>query len=387
MQGRFSRGRSGGQSALASPGALRYASVMGIISSLLLLASAQVAAEPLPAEIHNFGDWVVTCDNGLRCEAVSLAPDKVPTLVGEEPAANQEDLNSWDVFGVMRMEREPAAAAPLVITVSDFEGVPAKLLQYGEALDVRFERAGEDEWRVVAASQRDFLDRFFTDPLVLQDAAGKTLAWFATPGARGAVTYMEERQGRLRTPSSVTRFGRRPLSVIPAPPAVPVVQVAARTTERPLMIPKRRLEAARREFGCTQEEIGAASADESLAALGGGRTLILMGCGAGAYNYNSLVLIATREGNAIRIVPARFDVTRDPIEGEPDPKGFFVTNAGFDPATMSISEWAKGRGLGDCGTAATYAWDGQSFRLVEQNEMSECRGTLELLTTWRAQAR
>jgi hypothetical protein len=54
---------------------------------------------------------------------------------------------------------------------------------------------------------------------------------------------------------------------------------------------------------------------------------------------------------------------------------------------MSISEWAKGRGIGDCGTAATYAWDRQSFRLVEQKEMSECRGTLELLTTYRAQRR
>jgi hypothetical protein len=387
MQRRFSRGRSGGQSALASPRVLRYASVMGIISSLLLLASAQVTAEPMPAEIHNFGDWVVTCDNGLRCAAVSLAPDQVPTLAGEEPAANAEDINSWDVFGVMKMEREPAAQAPLVITVSDFEGVPAKLLQYGEALNVRIERAGEDAWRVVPADQKDFLDRFFSEPMVLQDAAGKTLAWIATPGGRGALLYMEERQGRLRTPSSVTRPGRRPLSVIPPSPAVPIVQVAPRATEKPLTIPARRLEAARREFGCTQEEIGAASADQSYGALGGGRTLLLMGCGAGAYNYNSLVLIASRQGNDIRIVPAQFDVTRDPIEGEPDPKGFFVTNAEFDPATMSIGEWAKGRGLGDCGTAATYAWDGQSFRLVEQKEMSECRGTLELLTTYRAQRR
>ena len=360
---------------------------MGIISSLLLLASAQVTAEPMPAEIHNFGDWVVTCDNGLKCSAVSLAPEQVPTPAGQEPAANQEELNSWELFGVMRMEREPAAQAPLVITISDFEGKPAKLLQYSEALNVRFEPAGEGEWRVVPADGKEFLDRFFSEPLVLQDAAGKTLAWFGTPGGRGAVTYMEERQGRLRTPTSLARPGRRPLSVIPAPPALPIVQVAPGTTDGPLTIPKRRLDAARREFGCTADEVGAASADETLAALGGGRTLLLMGCGAGAYNYNSLVLVASREGNAIRIVPARFDVTRDPIEGEPDPKGFFVTNAEFDPATMSISEWAKGRGLGDCGTAATYAWDGQSFRLVEQKEMSECRGTLELLTTYRAQRR
>lgn len=360
---------------------------MGVLSSFLLLASAQVSAEPFPAEIHNFGDWVVACDNGMRCESLSLAPEKVPTLLGAEPAANQEEISPVELFGVMKMERAPGAEAPLVITISDFEGVPAKLLQYGEALEVRFERAGEGEWRIVPANPQEFLDRFFVEPLVLQDAAGKTLAWFATPGGRNALLYMEERQGRLRTPTSLTRPGRRPLSVIPAPTALPVVQVAPRTPERPLIIPAGRITAARREFGCTVDEVGAASADERYWALGGGRTLLLMGCGAGAYNYNSLVLIASRGGNDIRIVPAPFDVSRDPIEGEPDPKGFFVTNADFDPATMSISEFAKGRGLGDCGTAATYAWDGRSFRLVEQHEMTECRGTLELLTTYRAERR
>lgn len=360
---------------------------MGFISSLLLLASAQAAAEPFPAEIHNFGDWVVACDNGLRCQAVSLAPEQIPTLAGDEPGTTREEASPWDLFGVMKMERGPAADAPLVITITDFEGTPAKLLQYSEALDVRLEPAAEGEWRVIPANYKEFTDRFFSDPMVLQDAAGKTLAWFATPGGRGALLYMDERQGRLRTPTSLVRPGRRPLSAIPAPPALPVVQVAPRTTEKPLTIPASRLTAARREFGCTEEEVGAVSADQSYGALGGGRTLVLMGCGAGAYNFNSLVLIAWREGREIRIAPARFDLTRDPIEGEPDPKGFFVTNAEFDPATMSISEWAKGRGLGDCGTAATYAWDGQSFRLVEQKEMSECRGTLELVTTYRAEPR
>ena len=356
-------------------------------STLLMLLAVQAIAEPMPAEIHNFGDWTVACDNGLRCQAASLAPEQVPALAGAEPAANAQEISSWDLFGVMTMERAPAAEAPLVITIGDFEGQPAKLLQYGEALDVRFEPAGEGKWRVVPANMREFTDRFFAEPMVLQDVAGRTLAWFATPGGRGALLYMEERQGRLRTPSSHTRPGRRPLTVIPAAPALPAIRAAPYTTDGPLTIPAQRLAAARREFGCSLEEVGASGTEEQMAALGGGRTLLLMGCGAGAYNVSSLVLIASRESNTIRIAPARFDVTRDPIDGEPDPKGFFVTNAEFDAATMSIREWAKGRGLGDCGTAASYAWDGQAFRLVEQKEMSECRGTLELLTTWRADIR
>jgi hypothetical protein len=144
---------------------------------------------------------------------------------------------------------------------------------------------------------------------------------------------------------------------------------------------------ARREMGCTAADVGTNATEASTYALGNGRTLIMMGCGAGAYNVTGLPLIAWRDGNAIRIEAAPFDVSEPPVEGEPEPKGFFLVNADFDPATMSISAWAKGRGIGDCGTSATYAWDGQRFRLTRQNEMSECRGTMELLTTWRAEVR
>jgi hypothetical protein len=113
----------------------------------------------------------------------------------------------------------------------------------------------------------------------------------------------------------------------------------------------------------------------------------MMACGAGAYNYQSIPLIASQDGRNIRIVPALFDVYREPTEGEPDPKGYYVTNAEFDEATLTIGEYAKGRGIGDCGVAARYVWDGQAFRLIEQREMSECRGSREMLTTWRAEVR
>lgn len=384
MKARFSRGAGSGQSALARRGKLRYASVMAIIASLLLLASVQVIAEPLPAEIHNFHDWVVTCDNGLRCEAVSLAPDKVPTLAGEEPAANQDEINSWDLFGVMKMVREPAAGAPLVITVSDFEGTPAKLLQYGDPLAVRFEPAGDGEWRLVTADQRDFLERLYGEPVVLQDAAGKTLAWFAPTGATGALVYMDERQGRLGTPTSLLRAGMRPASVIPSALALPVIAAAPRTNERPLAIPPTRLAEVRRSLGCLASEMGGED-NADTAALGNGRTLVLMSCGAGAYNYNSVPLIAWREGQEIRIEEARLDVPKS--EGVDEKLRYYLTNSEWDPDRRMIHEYAKGRGLGDCGVRSSYVWTGDIFRLAEQEEMSECRGTFEYLTTWRAEVR
>ena len=39
-----------------------------------------------------------------------------------------------------------------------------------------------------------------------------------------------------------------------------------------------------------------------------------------------------------------------------------------------LSSFDKGRGLGDCGVSADWAWDGKTFRLVEYRFMGDCRG-------------
>jgi hypothetical protein len=364
---------------------------MNLIASVLLLASAQVsAADPLPAESHMFKDWIVACDNGLTCQAVSLVPE--PTAAELESAQltvgtpAHPEVDPSERFGVLRLERAAGPDAPLQLLLTDFQGTPARLTVHDNALEARFTEV-EDGWRIEPANPAAFLDALYSGTMVVKDASGRTLSEIALDGIWSALIYMDERQGRLGTPSAAIRRARRPNSSVPPAPALPVVQVAPRTTERALQIPAARMMAARREMGCTVEEVGITAQEADTYALGNGRTLIMMGCGSGAYNANALPLIAWREGSAIRIVAAPFDVSHDPIEGEPEPKGFFVTNADFDPATMVISHWAKGRGIGDCGTTASYAWDGQRFRLIEQSEMSECRGTMERLVTWRAQTR
>ena len=39
-----------------------------------------------------------------------------------------------------------------------------------------------------------------------------------------------------------------------------------------------------------------------------------------------------------------------------------------------LGVFAKGRGIGDCGQAERWAWDGRQFRLVERFELNDCRG-------------
>ena len=371
---------------------------MTMIASLLLAAVQPAAANaPFPAEVFTFTDWAVACDNGNRCEAVSLVPEHpdadadTPAPAAGQPAAGQAQAapaedDPWARFGVLKFERGPEADAPLMITISDFEGTPARLLQYSTPVEARITRVEEGVWRVEPANLRAFVDALYSGSLEVQDANGRKLSELALNGAWGALLYMDERQGRLGTPTAALRRGRRPLSIIPAPPALPVVVAAPRTTERPLVIPAARIAEVRRQYECRTEDVGG-EASQDTAALGNGRTLIMLSCGAGAYNFSSMPLIAWRDGGAIRIEPARVDVERD-YDPDADQGGeadkFLVTNADFDAATMSINEYAKGRGLGDCGVSASYVWDGTMFRLTEQSEMSECRGTMEFLTTWRA---
>ena len=349
----------------------------------LLLAAAAVQDAPAPSEIHNFHDWVVTCDNGLRCQAVSLVPEE--TRGAEPNAAQEEEQFPWERYAILRLERGPEANAPLDIAILDFEGTPARLVQYGSPLEgVSFAPIAEGEWRLQAADLPEFIQRLYVEKMTIQDAGGRTLGELAVHGAHGALLYMDERQGRLNTGTSYIRPGNRPVSVIPPAPPLPVVTVAPPTDERPLAIPAARIAAVRRSNGCLASEIGGPE-EERTYALGNGRTLILLSCGAGAYNYNSVPLIARRDGRGIRIEGARLDVP--PHEGVDETPRYYLTNAEWDPERRMIHEYAKGRGLGDCGVRSSYAWTGEIFRLVEQEEMSECRGTYFYLTTWRAEVR
>ena len=103
---------------------LRYASLMALVSSLLLLASAQVsaAADPLPSEIHNFKDWVITCDNTLRCEATSLVPElnaeeqeEASRVVGTPAEATRRD--PWERFGALNLQRRHAGLSQFIVNL------------------------------------------------------------------------------------------------------------------------------------------------------------------------------------------------------------------------------------------------------------------------------
>lgn len=90
--------------------------------------------------------------------------------------------------------------------------------------------------------------------------------------------------------------------------------------------------------------------------LGGGKRLVLVLCMQGAYQGSSIAYAV--EGAAppwLLMFPTWDDKRIAPSA--------FVTEADYDPATKQMTSFAKGRGLGDCGSLGTWRWTGTAFAL------------------------
>jgi hypothetical protein len=327
----------------------------------LLLAAA--AAVPQPAELKTFQDWTVGCDNGGACHAVALMPE------------------DWPDDGLtMSVRRGPEAGAqPVLAFEIGADSNAAAVSADGKRLPVRLIGA-EGQTRVAPADSAAMIGALRSAArLQLQAADGKPLGTVSLKGASAALLYMDEKQRRTGTATALVRPGTRPAAGLTAPP-LPVVTARPLSSARPLALTAAGLAALRRKHGCTIDEVGGPDEAES-AALGPAETLLLLACGSGAYNISYVPFVLRRGPGPVRAELAAFDLKPAwwAEEGKP-----MLVNAGWDKESGLLTSFAKGRGVGDCGTSASYAWDGRAFRLVEQAEMGECRGSVDYITTWRA---
>lgn len=339
---------------------------------MTLLLSLLLALQPAPAptEPRTFGDWIVGCDNGRRCTAIGLHP---------EAADYQRDRPANLII-----EREAGPDGAVLLAMEGFEGTAPERLQLdGAAVDATI-GSGEADSVIVPRNGAAFLEALRNGQRLDGFAADGTLvASFSLRGLSAAMLVMDEAQRRIGTTTALVRRGSRPASAVPAAPALPVVRLAPRTTEAPIAIPQARLRQLMREAQCDEADLE--RSEDRTSPLGGGATLLLLPCGSGAYNFSSVPFVVRRQGSRLAIAPAQFDTALNQLEQEEGHR--LLVNAGYDRANRMLEEFTKGRGLGDCGTRATYGWDGQRFRLLNRQEMPECRGSINYVTTWRAQAR
>ena len=332
---------------------------------MLVAVLLAAAAVPQPGELKTFSDWTVGCDNGRACHAVGLVPEEWPEealtmAVRRGPEAGAAPVVTFEVGDDSRATAIAADGRRLSARLIPFEGVarvqPADTAAVVEALK--------------QASRLEVLA-----------ADGTSLGTVSLKGATAALLYMDEAQKRIGTVGALVRKGDA--ATAPPTPPLPVVRSAPAAQGAAMALSKARLAALRREAGCTIEEVGGPDFAE-VSALDSSATLVLLSCGSGAYNVSYVPYVARRGAKGPVLKLADFDIARSWWGEEVHP---VLINAEWDPKRRLLTSFSKGRGLGDCGVGQDFAWDGTRFRLVQQIEMGECRGSVDYITTWRAEVR
>jgi hypothetical protein len=331
---------------------------MRLALAILLLAAAPAPIPRGPAVLDR-KDWIAACDNTLACTVMALAPDG--------PGRAYLSLSRGG---------EPLAAPVLtavVYTDADRDLEVVRLRARGFEADLPA-RAEEDE---LIAQTKDpvvilsFLRLLAGEAKTLVLEADKTAVSLDLSGGQEALGFIDERQGRVGSVTALVRRGPRPAAALaPAPPA-PVYTAAPRGSAveiRPAALPKSLLQRPELKM-CEKESL--ANADARAAwRLGPDLVLWSVPCASSSYNLRSAFFLSDEKGQGAR--PAPIPPVSPGTEGAQPPSS--LLNADFDPKTMVLSAFEKGRALGDCGALARFLWTGRAFEPLEVDYMPECRG-------------
>lgn len=324
-----------------------------------------------PNKLATFKDWTVGCDNGLACQAVALMDDG--------PAEGALS---------MVVTRPAGATAPLKIAMSGFT---AKSDRFRIVVDGRvadtgtmrvgaeaIELSGTDAVKVARALARGKAMR-------LIDGSGADLGGASLAGASAAFRFADAMQGRAGSRGAIIATGAK---MATAKKAVLPVITAKKIRSSDILPDAEALVALSESSPCATERFG--PTEDSAYSLGTGpngpQALVLLNCGAGAYNFSSGVYVGQRDAkDKWTFAPAKFDYNPTGLSEKSNLA--LMVNADWDSDGQTLSGFSKGRGLGDCGSSESYVWDGSIFRLKEAMAMDQCRGSLDWIRVWRAEVK
>ncbi|MDQ3126638.1 MAG: DUF1176 domain-containing protein [Pseudomonadota bacterium] len=334
-------------------------------------ATAGDPAAPASAarsESRKFRDWLAVCDNTNECVAVGPASEGTGWVrVGSAPGPDGKrtvSVGFWPSSG-------EGLTGPVTLILDGRRHVAAPISGDHDPLSTAEVRAAD------ATAVATGLAAGQTLTLA---AGGETLP-MSLSGASAAMLWIDERQGRLDTPTALVRKGTRPASSVPGAAPAPQVVAAPPIAQTGFgdsgqTLPPA-LEAVDAVMACRAENANNWIGKEVMSArLDASTELWAVPCMAGAYNIGHdwyLTGPGGRNPRAVSLASASGETSADTING------------GYDPGTRTLTAFSKGRGIGDCGTASTWTWTGRAFVLSAETAMTECWGVPADFwpTTWR----
>ncbi|WP_428153289.1 DUF1176 domain-containing protein [Brevundimonas sp.] len=336
-------------------------------------AAASAPVLQIRAETKQFRDWSATCGNDGTCWAFGFAPEFAAGWV-RITLAPGPDAQPQILFGYWP-DGDAKGPNQIALTI-DGRAFAAALSPEGEA------EAPIGEIRTDARAVIDALAQ--GKVMIIRGASSQDVSLH---GAAAALLWIDEKQGRLNTPTALIRRGDRPAATVPVAPPLPTVTPAPAVDQTGFGDVNQTVPAAlrsRTEVGtCLKESAMPAISDMVMSARLDARTeLWAVPCGAGAYNVTHNWYLTGPGGRDPR--PAILAGTAGP-GADPVMADNSTVNGGYDPKTRTLSAFAKGRGIGDCGSAQTWAWTGDRFVLTEESTMGQCAGVRSDLwpVAWR----
>jgi hypothetical protein len=338
---------------------------------MLSLAGFFCATNAHGATPSNFyGNWYLSCDNVKTCTAMSLpigenVPDNATTMTITRDAGLDDNLKfvidfpkdkklnrmTGDDDQIIYLNKSRGAEGEIIITDRMAYGDLYKLFKNWSMM------------RLYAAGQKD----------------GKPEAVVPLDGIMAALLAMDAAQNRVGTVTALVKSGIKSADTLA--PRLPLPVVSRYRGPRTAPADAAFVKKMERHLRKASRDCSDASANKAVTAhaLDTMTTLVIQGCGGGAYNSNDLVF-TVRGGDPATTRPLTSLKALDDI-------GNMLMNASFDQATLTLSHYYKGRGIGDCGGRSSWTYTGKKFDLVEQASMDDCRGRTDWPVTYRADVR
>ena len=341
----------------------------GVALAILAFVSASVGPA-LAEETKSFSDWSVGCDNVRSCTALGLsaAESSDPIFLRLVRDGSADAAPHWSI-GWSLDDLPQGTKIKLTFDDAALPGLPSEPQACrADKQPLVYEVPASDAATFLASLRKaGSLKAELVLPAgkVLPDSQARAAA-VSLKGAVAALIWVDDRQKRVGTVTALVKTGDKASSAVPAPPPEPVVHAVPSPAEgklpgkAPALVAK-----ALKAAGC-DDGLSGDAATPDVARLSASTVLWGAACQLAAYNATKLYF-AIEDGAA---KPLTFQVPKG--EGQ-DPSNMLI-NPSFDSKSMTMTAFAKDRGVGDCGSLGTWVWDGDKFALTEFSAMHECRG-------------
>ena len=334
-----------------------------------LCGTAAVAQNASPAGVKTFGGWTGTCNNLGACVALGTTEERVFFYVRIARDAGASAAPQVKI--VLVAQDKLSAPSPAFRLVAMGAGKSTPLGPFPATTDAT------DMTQFDAVLAPVDVSLAFIDSVRNADALD-----FDLSGAKGTLDlkglsatlrWIDAQQGRAGTPTALVAQGMTPIGQVPDPREAPTVTAAAPDSVTKIAKPtvsQPVLDAAAGLADCEKETVQAHQDFEAWQ-FGPDQTLFIVPCSGGAYNFTSALYLTDAKGQNPRAV--NLPQPRAESDGT---AANVIFNEDFDPKTMTLSDFAKGRGIGDCGAARSWVWTGKTFLLFSAALLEACPGAM-----------